>query len=190
VVRLGRPPFPFSLDCIQGVLWNTRKVAGLCTTPKLTSPIFFHPIRVRLCDRRRSSQRQRRSLADIRYQSQVASGCPLHQAATGRHARVIGHHHHRCHAEGGARSSSTALSWRRPPPALSFPCSLTPITRNGKMLIQVNFEATGWWYAVELEEGEEINYRHDRLALATILRSVLAKMLAGLRDRRTSTVSA
>jgi hypothetical protein len=58
------------------------------------------------------------------------------------------------------------------------------------MLIQVNFEATGWWYAVELEEGAEINYRHDRLALATILRSVLAKMLAGLRDRRTSTVSA
>jgi hypothetical protein len=54
------------------------------------------------------------------------------------------------------------------------------------MLMQVNLEAAGWWYTVEPEEGEEIIYRHDRQALAAILRSVPADMLAGLRERRTA----
>ena len=54
------------------------------------------------------------------------------------------------------------------------------------MLMQVNLEAAGWWYDVEPEEDEEIVYRHDRLVLATILRSVPPDMLAGLRKRRTA----
>jgi putative SOS response-associated peptidase YedK len=57
------------------------------------------------------------------------------------------------------------------------------------MLMQVNFEVAGWWYIVEPEEGEE-NYRHDRLALATILCSVPDEMLSGLHDKRTLVVSA
>jgi hypothetical protein len=54
------------------------------------------------------------------------------------------------------------------------------------MLMQVNFEAAGWWDLVEPEEGDEINYRHDRLALAAIMRSVPADMLSSLRKRRSS----
>jgi hypothetical protein len=49
------------------------------------------------------------------------------------------------------------------------------LTRNYQewtMFMQVNFEATGLWYIGELEEGEEINYCHDRLALTAILHSV------------------
>ncbi|XP_066396388.1 uncharacterized protein [Miscanthus floridulus] len=53
------------------------------------------------------------------------------------------------------------------------------------MLMQVNLEAAGWWYAVEPFEEEEVVYRHDRLALAAILRSVPADMLLGLRQKRT-----
>jgi hypothetical protein len=58
------------------------------------------------------------------------------------------------------------------------------------MLMQVNFESADRWYAVELKEGEEINYQHDRLALAAILRSVSLEMLSGLHDKRTSAASA
>ena len=54
------------------------------------------------------------------------------------------------------------------------------------MLMQVNLEAAGWSYTVEPEEGEEIVYRHDRLVLATILRSVPPDMLASLHKRRTA----
>jgi hypothetical protein len=54
------------------------------------------------------------------------------------------------------------------------------------MLMQVNFEAAGWWYVVKPEDGDEINYHHDRLALAVILRSVLPDMLSSLRERRSS----
>jgi hypothetical protein len=54
------------------------------------------------------------------------------------------------------------------------------------MLMQVNLEAAGWWYTVEPKEGEEIGCRHDRLALAAILRSVPPDMLAGIRERRTA----
>ncbi|XP_066354890.1 uncharacterized protein [Miscanthus floridulus] len=50
----------------------------------------------------------------------------------------------------------------------------------------VNLEAAGWWYAVEPEEDEEIVYRHDRLALAAILRSVPPEMLTGLCEKRTT----
>jgi hypothetical protein len=49
--------------------------------------------------------------------------------------------------------------------------------------MQVNFEAAGWWYVVEPEEDEEINYRHDWLALVAILRSVPANMLLSLHER-------
>jgi len=58
------------------------------------------------------------------------------------------------------------------------------------MLMQVNFEATGWWYAVEPEVGEEVNYRHGRLALAAILRSGPPEMLSSLRERRNSAAEA
>jgi hypothetical protein len=58
------------------------------------------------------------------------------------------------------------------------------------MLMHVTFEAAGWWYVVEPEEDEVINYRHDRLALTAILRSVLADMLLSLRERRSSVAAA
>ena len=50
----------------------------------------------------------------------------------------------------------------------------------------MNLEAAGWWYDVEPEEDEEIVYRHDRLALAAILRSVPPEMLTGLCEKRTT----
>lgn len=53
------------------------------------------------------------------------------------------------------------------------------------MLMQVNLEATGWQYTIKPKEGEEIVYRHDRLALAAILQSIPPDVLAGLRKRRT-----
>jgi hypothetical protein len=58
------------------------------------------------------------------------------------------------------------------------------------MLMHLNFEAAGWWDVVEPEEGDEINYRHDRLALAAIMRSVPADMLSSLRERRSSAAAA
>jgi hypothetical protein len=58
------------------------------------------------------------------------------------------------------------------------------------MLMQVNFEAAGWWDIIEPEEGGEINYRHDRLALTAIMRSVPADMLSSLRERRSSVAAA
>jgi hypothetical protein len=58
------------------------------------------------------------------------------------------------------------------------------------MLMQVNFEAAGWWYAVEPEEGEEINYHHDQLALIATLRSVPPGMLSSMRKRRSSAIAA
>jgi hypothetical protein len=50
----------------------------------------------------------------------------------------------------------------------------------------------GGWVVVcmEPEEGEEINYRHDRLALVVILRSVPLDMLSSLRERRSSSAMA
>jgi hypothetical protein len=58
------------------------------------------------------------------------------------------------------------------------------------MLMHVTFEVAGWWYVVEPEEDEVINYRHDRLALTAILRSVLADMLSSLHERRSSVAAA
>jgi hypothetical protein len=58
------------------------------------------------------------------------------------------------------------------------------------MLMQVNFEAARWWDVVEPEEGGGINYRHDRLALAAIMRSVPADMLSSLHGRRSSAAAA
>jgi hypothetical protein len=51
------------------------------------------------------------------------------------------------------------------------------------MLMQVNFEAAGWWYVIKPEEDEVINYLDDRLALTAILCSVPADMLSSLRER-------
>jgi hypothetical protein len=54
------------------------------------------------------------------------------------------------------------------------------------MLMQVNMEAAGIWYAVEPYPDEEVEYRDDRLALAAILRSVPSEMLPTLRRKRTA----
>jgi hypothetical protein len=58
------------------------------------------------------------------------------------------------------------------------------------MLMQVNFEAARWWYAIEPSEDEEVNYRRDQLALAAILRSVPSNMLSSLWERRLSAATA
>jgi hypothetical protein len=58
------------------------------------------------------------------------------------------------------------------------------------MLMQVNFEAAGWWYVIKPEEDEVINYLDDRLALTAILCSVPANMLSRLRERRSSATAA
>jgi hypothetical protein len=54
------------------------------------------------------------------------------------------------------------------------------------MLMKVNMEAAGIWYAIEPDPGEEVEYRDDRLALAAILRSVPAEMLPTLRGTRSA----
>jgi len=55
-----------------------------------------------------------------------------------------------------------------------------------EMLMQVNMEAAGIWYAIEPYDGEEVEYRDDRLALAAILRSVPTEMLPTLHGKRTA----
>jgi hypothetical protein len=45
------------------------------------------------------------------------------------------------------------------------------------LLMMVNFQAQGLWYAVKPEEDEEVEYRDDRLAYVTILRSIPLEML-------------
>jgi hypothetical protein len=59
-----------------------------------------------------------------------------------------------------------------------FPMLIRTNYQEWAILMQVNFEAAGWWYAIEPEEDKEVNYRHDRLALAAILRSVPVDMLS------------
>jgi hypothetical protein len=54
------------------------------------------------------------------------------------------------------------------------------------MLMQVNMEAAGIWYAVEPYPDEEVEYRNDRLALAAILLFVPSEMLPTLRGKRTA----
>jgi hypothetical protein len=54
----------------------------------------------------------------------------------------------------------------------------------------VNFEAARWWYVIVPEDGDEINYRHDRLALAMILHLVPPDMLSSLWERRSVVAAA
>jgi hypothetical protein len=54
------------------------------------------------------------------------------------------------------------------------------------LLIKVNMHAQGICHAIEPEEEDVIEYRKDRLALATILRIVPPEMLASLATKRTT----
>ena len=54
------------------------------------------------------------------------------------------------------------------------------------LLMRVNLQAQGLWHALELEKGETIEYREDRLAFAAILRSVPPEMLASHSTKRTA----
>ena len=54
------------------------------------------------------------------------------------------------------------------------------------LLMRVNMEAQGFWHAVEPEDGDVIEYREDRLALATVLQSVPTEMLDSLARKRTA----
>jgi hypothetical protein len=54
------------------------------------------------------------------------------------------------------------------------------------MLMLVNMEAAGIWYAVEPYPDEEVEYHDDWLALAAILHSVPSEMLPTLRGKRTA----
>jgi hypothetical protein len=54
------------------------------------------------------------------------------------------------------------------------------------MLMQVNMEAEGIWYAIEPYPDEEIEYRDDRLTLVAILRFVPFEMLPTLRGKHSA----
>ena len=54
------------------------------------------------------------------------------------------------------------------------------------LLMRVNLQAQGLWQAVEPEEGEVVEYREDRLALAAILRAVPPEMLGSLARKCTA----
>ncbi|KAF8690661.1 hypothetical protein HU200_041034 [Digitaria exilis] len=54
------------------------------------------------------------------------------------------------------------------------------------MLMQVNMEAQGVWYAIEPEEEDIIEYRDDRLAMAAVLRSIPPEMLSALHSKHTA----
>jgi hypothetical protein len=50
----------------------------------------------------------------------------------------------------------------------------------------INLQAQGLWHAVDPFDSEEIEYRDDKLALATILRAVSLEMLRFLSTKRTT----
>ncbi|CAN6223135.1 unnamed protein product [Urochloa humidicola] len=54
------------------------------------------------------------------------------------------------------------------------------------LMMHVNMQAQGLWHAVEPEDDDVIEYREDRLALATILRAVPPEMLGSLARKRTA----
>jgi hypothetical protein len=54
------------------------------------------------------------------------------------------------------------------------------------LLMCVNMEAQGFWYAMEQEEEDEVMYHDDCLAFAAILRSVPLEMLASLSTKHTA----
>jgi hypothetical protein len=54
------------------------------------------------------------------------------------------------------------------------------------LLMRVNMQAQGLWHAIEPEEGDIIEYREDRLALAAILRAVPSEMLGSLARKHTA----
>jgi len=54
------------------------------------------------------------------------------------------------------------------------------------MMMQVNMEAQGIWYAIKPEEDEAVEYCDDHQAMAAILRSVPTEMLSSLRSKKTA----
>ena len=68
--------------------------------------------------------------------------------------------------------------------SVQYPMLTRPNYNKWALLMRVNLQAQGLWHVVEPEEGETIEYHEDRLAFATILRSMPLVMLASLSTKR------
>ncbi|XP_062179504.1 uncharacterized protein LOC133884164 [Phragmites australis] len=70
--------------------------------------------------------------------------------------------------------------------SVQYPTLTRTNYQDWSLLMRVNLQAQGLWQAVEPEEGEVVEYREDRLALAAILRAVPPEMLGSLARKRTA----
>jgi hypothetical protein len=70
--------------------------------------------------------------------------------------------------------------------AVQYPMLTRTNYQEWSLLMKVNLQAQGMWYAVEPEEDEEVEYRDDRLAYAAILRSIPPEMLGRMARKKTA----
>ena len=88
-----------------------------------------------------------------------------------------GRHHREVIVERVVKESSGSIQW---------PMLTRTNYQEWSLLMRVNMEAQGFWHAVKPEDGDVIEYREDRLALATVLQSVPTEMLDSLARKRTA----
>jgi hypothetical protein len=70
--------------------------------------------------------------------------------------------------------------------SVQYPTLIRTNYNEWALLMKVNMQSQGICHVVELEEEEEVEYREDRLAFATILWAVPPKMLASLSTKCTA----
>jgi hypothetical protein len=69
--------------------------------------------------------------------------------------------------------------------AVQYPMLTRTNYQEWPLLMMVNLQAQGLWYAVKPEEDEEVEYRDDRLAYIAILRSIPPEMLGRMARKKT-----